>query len=102
MREAQQIWDELLQHHVIKNICVDVEKEEIKKGKRSFEKSSETMKRKRINKVSSRFNNRGRNSRKWFSNSLTGNQYMYDWTSLGFQKQDPYSTLVHAENIGVI
>ena len=102
MREAQQIWDELLQHHVIKNVCIDVEKEEIKKGKRSFEKSSETMKRKRIKKVSSRFNNRGRNSRKWFSNSLTGNQYMYDWTSLGFQKQDPCSTLVHAENIGAI
>jgi hypothetical protein len=102
MREAQQIWDELLQHHIIRNVCIDVEKEEIKKGKRSFEKSSETMKKKRIQKVSSRFNNRGRNSRKWFKNSYTSYQFMYEVTSLGIQKQNPCSKLIHAENIGAI
>jgi len=56
MREAQQIWDELLQHHVIKNICVDVEKEEIAKRMRPFEKSSDKIKRKRILKVYNRWN----------------------------------------------
>ena len=56
MREAQQIWDELLHHHIIRNVCIDVEKEEIKKGKRSFEKSSETMKKKRLFKVYNKWN----------------------------------------------
>ena len=106
MRKATLIYNELLQIHEVKNAFDEVEQEEVKKGMRPFNKSSAKIQKKRIkkavNKVSSRFNNRGRNSRKWFSNSLTGGQYMYDWTSLGIQKQSPCSTLIHAENIGAI
>ena len=90
----------------LKNVFVEVEREEIQKGMRPFNKSSAKIQKKRIKKavniVSSRFNNRGRNSRKWFSNSLTSAQYMYEWTSLGRQKQNPCSTLIHAENLGAI
>ena len=106
MRKATLIYNELLQIHEVKNAFDEVEQEEVKKGMRPFNKSSAKIQNKRIKKavniVSSRFNNRGRNSRKWFSNSLTSAQYMYEWTSLGRQKQNPSSTLIHAENIGAI
>ena len=88
----------------IKGVWHEVEKEEIKKGMRPFEKSSPKIQKKRVNKViqkvASRYNNHGSNAKKWFSKSLTIQQYFYEITSLGHNKQNPLSTLIHLENKG--
>ena len=90
--------------HEIKGVWHEVEKEEIKKGMRPYEKSSPKIQKKRVNKViqkvASKYNNYGTNAKKWFSNSLTVQQYLYEVTSLGHNKQNPLSTLIHFENRG--
>ena len=86
----------------IKGVWHEVEEEEIKKGMRPFEKSSPKIQKKRVNKViqkvASKYNNRGRNATKWFNKSLTVQQYLYEITSLGHNKQNPLSGLIHLEN----
>jgi|TARA_R100000081_G_C4798557_1_gene162575 hypothetical protein len=89
MREAQQIWDELLQHHVIKNVCTDVEKEEMNKGMRPFEKSSKKIKRQRILKVYNRWNDTNTNRK----GSLTPYQWFNLHTSLGEYGKNPLYTV---------
>ena len=88
----------------IKSAWHEVEEEEINKGLRPFEKSSPKIQKKRVNKViqkvASKYNNYGTNAKKWFSNSLTVQQYLYEVTSLGHNKQNPLSTLIHQENRG--
>ena len=89
MREAKQIWDELLQHHVIKNVCTDVEKEEVKKGMRPFEKSSDKIKKQRILKVYNRWNDTNTNRK----GSLTPYQWFNIHTSIGEYGKNPLYTV---------
>jgi len=88
----------------IKGVWREVEKEEIKKGMRPYEKSSPKIQKKRVNKVihkvAGKYNNNGVGAKKWFNKSYTIQQYLYEITSLGHNKQNPLSTLIHRENKG--
>jgi len=89
MRKAQLIWNDLLQHHETKYVCVDVEKEEIKKGMRPYEKSSDKIKRQRILKVYNKWNDTNTNRK----GSLTSYQWFNIHTSLGEYGKNPLYTI---------
>jgi len=94
MREAQQIWDELLQHHVIRNVCIDVEKEEVKKGMRTFEKSSDKIKRQRTKKVAQKINYLYKRGTVWTKSQQA------DKIHAMRQCHDTLTKIIHLENIG--
>ena len=73
----------------LKNVFVEVEKEEIKKGMRPYEKSSDKIKRKRIFKVYNRWNDTNTNRK----GSLTPYQYFNIHTSLGEYGKNPLYTI---------
>ena len=94
MREAQQIWDELLQHHVIRNVCIDVEKEEVKKGMRTFEKSSDKVKKKRIKKVSKEVSYLYKRGTVWAKSQQAEQMHAMR------QCHSTLTKIIHLENIG--
>jgi len=94
MREAQQIWDELLQHHVIRNVCIDVEKEEVKKGMRTFEKSSDKVKKKRIKKVSKKVSYLNKRGTVWAKSQQAEQMHAMR------QCHSTLTKIIHLENIG--
>ena len=94
MREAQQIWDELLQHHVIRNVCIDVEKEEVKKGMRTFEKSSDKVKKKRIKKVSKKVSYLNKRGTVWAKSQQAEQMHAMRQCHITLTK------IIHLENIG--
>mgnify|MGYP003112120988 FL=1 len=85
MRKAMLVLNPKTLTPELKNVFVEVEKEEIKKGMRPFEKSSDKIKRKRIFKVYNRWNDTNTNRK----GSLTPYQYFNIHTSLGEYGKNP-------------
>lgn len=73
----------------LKNVFVEVEREEIRKGMRPFEKSSDKIKRQRILKVYNRWNDTNTNRK----GSLTPYQWFNLHTSIGEYGKNPLYTV---------
>ena len=73
----------------LKNVFVEVEREEIKKGMRPYEKSSKKIKEKRSLKVYNRWNDTNTNRK----GSVTPYQWFNELTSLGEYGKNPLYTV---------
>jgi len=89
MRKAMHVINPETLTPELKNVFVEVEKEEIEKGMRPFEKSSDKIKRKRILKVYNRWND-PKNNRK---GCYTSYQWFNIHTSLGEYGKNPLYTI---------
>ena len=89
MRKAMHIINPETLTPELKNVFVKVEGEEIKKGMRPFEKSSDKIKRQRILKVYNRWNDTNTNRK----GSLTPYQWFNIHTSIGEYGKNPLYTV---------